>query len=60
MKKGKLNWKRIWDQFYQWMDDEEAKLRAKRCQTCGAKPLNRSIDWEQQQDAIERIVEANR
>lgn len=53
-----LNWKRIWHQFEEWHESEQDKVE--RCKSCGHKPYCDADDWEEQQKAIRRLVEAAR
>lgn len=56
----KLNWERIWDDFDEWFQAEERRNRERKCSKCGTIPFNIASDWEEQQKAIRRIVEAHR
>jgi hypothetical protein len=58
--KKRLDWRAIWAEFRDWHQDEQEKARSRRCKSCDSVPYCAADDWENQQRAIQRIVEAHR
>lgn len=51
----RIDWTKMWNDFDDWIDNERSKTS--KCKTCDN--INHvEPDWEEQQDKIERLVNA--
>lgn len=50
--KKKLDWKQIWNEFDVWYKSHTDL----KCKTCGHKTWHAADEWENQQKAIQRII----
>ncbi len=50
--KKEVNWKKIWDDFEDWMDEFDRSY----CEACGHKD-SIDPDWENQQEKIKELID---
>ena len=53
-----FDWDQMWEDFQLWFSACEAAAAHNRCTECGGRSNHTSPSWEEQQDKIEELVEA--